>query len=95
MKNTKYTDPTHSVQTLWMANLAVPTRGGLSGFSNTISMDHIELPRHTGAARKQRRAAVKALGKAEERAPSSLWLKENRRTGSYPMKGSDLMIATV
>ena len=27
-------------------NLAVPSRGGLSGLSSTISMDHIELPRH-------------------------------------------------
>ena len=48
--------PTHSVQRVWMANLSVPSRSGLSGVS---SVDHIELLRHS---RKQHRAAVKALG---------------------------------
>ena len=36
--------PTHSVQRVWMAKLAVPSRSGVSGFS---SMDHIELLRHS------------------------------------------------
>ena len=41
---------------------------------------------------RQRKAAVKAYGQAAERASSWLWL--NRRTGSYPMRGSDHMITT-
>ena len=48
--------PTHCVQRVWMAKLAVPSRSGVSGVS---SVDHIELLRHS---RNQHRAAVKALG---------------------------------
>ena len=36
--------PTHSVQRVWMANLSVPRRSGLSGIS---SMGHIELLMHS------------------------------------------------
>ena len=71
-----------------MANLSVPSRSGLSGVS---SMDYIELLWHY---RKQHRAAVKGLEPAIERAPSWLWLKETKRTGSYPMMGSHHMITT-
>ena len=39
--------PTHSVQRVWMTNIAVPCRGRLSWFSSTISMDHIELIGHS------------------------------------------------
>ena len=39
--------PTHSVQRVWMTNMAVPCRGRLSWFSSTISMDHIELIGHS------------------------------------------------
>ena len=67
-----------SVHRAWMVNLVVPCRSGLSGFSSTISMDNIELPRHTRVVGKQRRAAVKALGQAAERASSWQWLKKEQ-----------------
>ena len=53
-------------------NLAVSSRSGLSRLSSTIGVDNIELP---GIVGRQRRAAVKALGHAAERASSWLWLK--------------------
>jgi len=56
--------PTNSVQRVWMANLAVPSRSGVLMFS---SVDHIELLWHS---RKQHRAAVKVLGHAAERSYS-------------------------
>jgi len=66
MKTAKYTDP-QTLYRVWMANLAVPSRSGLSEFS---SMDHIEF---LGHSRKQHRAAVL---QAAERASSWLWLNK-------------------
>ena len=39
---------TNTVQRAWMANLAVPSRGGLPGFSGTISVVNTELPWNSG-----------------------------------------------
>ena len=50
-----------------LTNQVVHCRGGLSEFSSTISMDNIELSRHTGVVGKQHRAAVKALGQAAKK----------------------------
>jgi len=56
-------------------------------FSSTISMDNIELPRHTGVVGKQHRAAVKALGQAAERASSWLWLKRDHENCNLSNEG--------
>ena len=41
LKKAKYTDLHTDLQRAWMANLTVPSRGGLSRLSSTIHMDHI------------------------------------------------------
>ena len=68
-------------------NLAVPSRGGLSGLSSTISMEHIELPRHCRKTTQE--LQWKRSDKLQKEHPVSYGWKETRRTGSYPMRGSD------
>ena len=70
------------------AKLAIPSRDGLSVFSSTSSIDHIE---PLGVVRKPRRYAVKELGLVAERESGWQWLKRDEENWKLSYEGQSLL----